>query len=209
MAPPLPKERGSLAGTVTTSITTITLSLIVITLRTTPGLVALVCGLVAVRAGATWPGLAVAAVGALIYAEQCHRSPYTDCLRCHGTGHRRPRWRRPRQTRPTGTPGKARSTGGWTGRDALNGFEDAGYLVLHLGGKPPKRCRHCRGRGVRMRWGRAVMNAYRRATYTPTTTPAVAPLAGAPEPAGPVSYADTVRRHLDRHTTTTTDRGTR
>ena len=194
MATPLPEARPSLLGTVLTSIATLGLSLIVTAVKTTPGLVAIVCGLVAVRAGAIWPGLAVTAVGALLYAEQCFRGPFTDCVRCHGAGHRRRRHRRQKAhtTRSTGW-GRADR------RDALDGAGDA--LALLMGGKPPKRCRHCRGRGVRMRWGRAVMNASRRAPYTPPTTPDPAALAGAADQAGPTSYAETVRRHLDRHPT--------
>ena len=51
-------------------------------------------------------------------------------------------------------------------------------------------CRPCRGKGVRMRWGRRVMNAYRRATYTAPEAPAARPA----RPLTPGTYADT-----DRH----------
>ncbi|GAA0432584.1 hypothetical protein Aca07nite_19770 [Actinoplanes capillaceus] len=61
-------------------------------------------------------------------------------------------------------------------------------------GHHPKRrtriCRPCRGKGVRIRWGRAVMNAYRRATYTGGDAPAARPA----RPLTPGTYADT-----DRH----------
>ncbi|SNS05288.1 hypothetical protein [Actinoplanes regularis] len=113
--------------------------------RTTPGLALITLGSFAGVVGYPWRGLAAVALGALIYAAQCSRTPYTRCPRCTGTG-RHPR----RRTRT---------------------------------------CRPCRGKGVRMRWGRRVMNAYRRATYTGT-----APDARPARPLNPGAYADT-----DRH----------
>jgi hypothetical protein len=133
-----------------------------LTLRTTPGLVLIVFGGAVSWYGHPLIGLAIAAGGALIYREQCHRSPYTRCLRCHGIGYRTAR--------------------------------------RLLGGKQLRRCRLCGGPGHRMRWGRALMNAYRRATYTgrahtPEPGRAAPP---APRPAPP-TYTDAVRDHLHRH----------
>jgi hypothetical protein len=133
-------------------------------LRTTPGLTLIAFGATTTALGHPLVGLAVAAGGALLYAEQCKRTPYANCLRCNGIGYR------PRRAR------------------------------LLRRNDTARRCRHCRGKGVRMRWGRAVMNAYRRATYTGTpTAPArpaeVAPAAPEPEPP---TYTDALRRHAIR-----------
>ncbi|WP_433793296.1 hypothetical protein [Actinoplanes sp. CA-252034] len=114
--------------------------------RTTPGLALITFGSLAGLFGYPGKGLAVVAIGAMVYAAQCSRTAFTPCLRCKGTGHHRKR-----RTRT---------------------------------------CRPCRGKGVRIRWGRAVMNAYRRATYTAPAAPAARP---AP-PLTPGTYADT-----DRH----------
>jgi hypothetical protein len=46
-------------------------------------------------------------------------------------------------------------------------------------------CRPCRGKGVRMRWGRTVMNTYRRATYSAGDAPAARPA----RPLAPGTYA--------------------
>ncbi len=94
-------------------------------------------------------GLATAAAGATVYAEQCSRTPYAPCVRCKGAGHHRKR-----RTRA---------------------------------------CRPCRGKGVRMRWGRAVMNAYRRATYSAPSAPDAAPA----RPLTPSSYAEALRDAVD------------
>ncbi|GLW30159.1 hypothetical protein [Actinoplanes regularis] len=114
--------------------------------RTTPGLTLITVGSLAGWLGHPWRGLATVALGAVVYAFQCSRTPFARCLQCKGTGHH------------------------------------------------PKRrfrvCRPCRGRGVRMRWGRRVMNAYRRATYTAGTAPDARPA----RPLTPGTYADT-----DRH----------
>jgi hypothetical protein len=55
-------------------------------------------------------------------------------------------------------------------------------------------CRPCRGKGVRMRWGRAVMNTYRRATYSTTAAPAARPA----RPLAPGTYDDTQREQIGR-----------
>lgn len=120
-------------------------ALLWLTARTTPGLTLITVGSLAAGLGHPWWGLATAAVGAMVYAEQCKRTPYARCLRCKGTGHHHKR-----RTRA---------------------------------------CRPCRGKGVRMRWGRAVMNAYRRATYTASTAPAAEPA----RPLTPGTYAETLR----------------
>jgi hypothetical protein len=99
--------------------------------RTTPGLTLITVGSLAGCLGHPWWGLAAAAVGAIVYAKQCSRTPYAPCLRCKGTGHHR--------------------------------------------NHRTRACRPCRGKGVRMRWGRAAMNAYRRATYTAPTAPTARP----------------------------------
>lgn len=117
--------------------------------RTIPGLTLITLGSLAGCLGRPWWGLAMVAVGALIYREQCSRSPYSPCLRCKGSGHHRKR---------------------------------------HA-----KACRPCRGRGVRIRWGRAVMNAYRRATHTADTAPAARPA----RPFTPGTYADALRQSAD------------
>jgi hypothetical protein len=121
-------------------------ALLWLTARTTPGLTLITVGSLAGLLGHPGKGLAVIAIGAMVYAGQCSRTAFTPCLRCKGTGHHRKR-----RTRT---------------------------------------CRPCRGKGVRIRWGRAVMNAYRRATYTAPTALAARP---AP-PLTPNAYADT-----DRH----------
>ncbi len=121
--------------------------------RITPGLTLITVGSLAGLLGHPWWGLAIAGFGAMVYAEQCSRTPYARCLRCNGTGHHRIR--------------------------------------------RAKACRPCRGKGVRMRWGRAVMNAYRRATYTAPTAPAAAPA----RPLTPNSYADALRDNTDRQVT--------
>ena len=59
-------------------------------------------------------------------------------------------------------------------------------------------CRACRGRGVRIRWGRAAMNAYRRATYTPPV-PTAAPTARPARRPGPVDMPEAIRRRLSGH----------
>jgi len=56
-----------------------------------------------------------------------------------------------------------------------------------------RRCWACHGKGVRIRWGRAVMNAWRRATYTPRTNPDAAYDARPARPAGPITYTDALR----------------
>ena len=48
-----------------------------------------------------------------------------------------------------------------------------------------------------MRWGRAVMNTYRRATYTAPTAPDATPA----RPLTPSSYADALRDNADRQVT--------
>ncbi|GAB1695043.1 hypothetical protein [Krasilnikovia sp. M28-CT-15] len=106
-------------------------ALLWLTARTTPGLTLITIGSLAGYFGHPWWGLALIAVGAMIYAEQCSRTPYAPCLRCNGSGHH-----------------KTRRT---------------------------RACHPCKGRGVRMRWGRAVMNTYRRATYTTPAAPAARP----------------------------------
>lgn len=124
------------------------------TIRTTPGLVLITVGNLAAWFGYPWWGLAGAALGAMLYAEQCQRTPYAPCYRCEGTGHHR----------------KHRT----------------------------RACRPCRGKGVRMRWGRAVMNTYRRATYTAATAPPAPPA----RPLGPGTYAQALRgndSHDERH----------
>lgn len=113
--------------------------------RTTPGLVLITVGSLAGYLGHPWWGLATVAVGAMVYAGQCSRTPYARCVRCKGTGHHR--------TRRT------------------------------------RACRPCRGKGVRMRWGRAVMNAYRRATYSTSAAPAARPA----RPLTPGTYAEALR----------------
>lgn len=120
------------------------------TIRTTPGLVLITVGSLAAWLGHPWWGLAVAAMGAMVYAEQCKRTPYAPCARCEGTGHHRKH--------------------------------------------PTRACRPCRGKGVRMRWGRAVMNTYRRATYSTGAAPAARPA----QPLGPGTYAQALRSN-DSH----------
>jgi hypothetical protein len=120
------------------------------TIKTTPGLVMVTLGSIAALVGHPWWGLAVAAAGAMLYAENCSRTPYAPCLRCEGTGHHRTR----------------------RGRV----------------------CRRCRGKGVRMRWGRAVMNTYRRSTYSTGQAPA----ARAARPLAPGTYDDTQRDQIGR-----------
>lgn len=151
------------------------LSLSVFVLRTTPGLVLLAVGAgITFGLHRTWLGLALAVAGGLVYRVQCFRTPYTDCWRCGGVGYRPPRHRR---------HGLARL-----------------LLALVFGGASQvRRCRACRGRGVRMRWGRRLMNVYRRATHTSTTTPDVAPEPLPPVEAGPVSYAQVLRTWHDNH----------
>ncbi len=56
-----------------------------------------------------------------------------------------------------------------------------------------RRCWLCHGKGVRMRWGRAAMNAWRRATYIPPTTADPALDARPAGPAGPVASAEALR----------------
>jgi hypothetical protein len=149
-------------------------SLTVYALRTTPGLVLATIGAGITLTGRTWAGLAVAGLGALIYRVQCYRTPYTDCWRCGGIGYRPPRHHR----------------------------HSLGRLLLALvfgGASRVPRCRACRGYGVRMRWGRRLMNTYRRATYTPTTTPQTAPEPLPPIETGPVSYAQVLRTWHDNH----------
>jgi hypothetical protein len=139
------------------------------TIRTTPGLVLVTLGSCAGLLGHLVAGLAAVLAGGLIYHSQCGRTPYTDCARCHGIGHHRPaRNRRQRG----GLPGLRSRTG--------------------------RRCSWCRGRGVRLRWGRAVMNAYRRTTHTSTTTPAAARDALPARQAGPESYARALNRATSR-----------
>ena len=141
--------------------------LLLLTLRTTPGLTLIVFGAAVTGFGHPLVGLAVAAGGALIYAEQCKRSPYTRCLFCHGIGYR-----------PNSPLGR-----------------------LLRGGSTARRCRACSGHGHRMRWGRALMNAYRRATYTGRTQIPADPArtaVPAPRPAPP-TYTDALRDHLRRH----------
>jgi hypothetical protein len=134
------------------------------TIRTTPGLILITLGSGSGLAGHPIAGAAAVILGALLYRDHCGRTPYTDCARCHGTGHR---------------PGRTR---------------------LLSRGRTAKRCAWCRGKGVRLRWGRAVMNAYRRATHTTRTDPAAPAPARPAAHAGPVSYADALR------ITTLTDR---
>jgi hypothetical protein len=124
-------------------------ALLWLTARTTPGLLLITLGSLAAGLGHPWWGLAIAAAGAMIYAEQCKRTPYARCLRCAGTGHHR------------------------THR----------YRA----------CRPCRGKGVRMRWGRAVMNTYRRATYSGTSAPAARPA----RPLTPSTYIEALRDGAD------------
>ncbi len=119
------------------------------TARTTPGLTLITVGSLAAFTGHPWWDLAIAAFGAMVYAEQCSRTPYARCFRCRGTGHHHRRRNRP--------------------------------------------CRPCRGKGVRMRWGRAVMNTYRRATYTAPTAPDARPA----RPLTPSSYAEALRDSAD------------
>jgi hypothetical protein len=120
-------------------------ALLWLTARTTPGLVLITVGSLIGYLGSPWWGLAIAAAGAMVYAEQCSRTSYSPCVQCKGTGHHRKR-----RTRA---------------------------------------CRWCRGKGVRMRWGRAVMNTYRRATYTASAAPAARPA----EPLTPGTYAEALR----------------
>ncbi|XVV14420.1 hypothetical protein ACQP2X_08775 [Actinoplanes sp. CA-131856] len=117
--------------------------------RAAPGLSLITLGSLAACLGHPWTGLAVAALGAMVYRVQCSRTPYARCLRCHGTGHHARR-----RTRA---------------------------------------CRACRGKGVRMRWGRRVMNTYRRATYTAPTAPDARPA----RPMTPSSYAEALRDNSD------------
>ena len=140
--------------------------LLLLTLRTTPGLVLIVSGAAVTWAAHPVIGLALATAGALLYAEQCKRTPYTRCLFCHGIGYR-----------PNSFLGR-----------------------LLRGGSSARRCRACAGHGHRMRWGRAVMNAYRRATYTgrpqlPADPARTAVPAPRPEPP---TYTDALREHLRR-----------
>jgi hypothetical protein len=125
-------------------------ALLWLAVRTTPGLVLITLGSLGPLVGHPWRGLAIAAIGAMVYAGQCSRTSYAPCLRCKGTG-RHPKRR---------------------ARD----------------------CRLCRGKGVRMRWGRAVMNAYRRATYTSGEAPA-APTA---RPLTADNYAHALRNASQR-----------
>ncbi|MDM4721348.1 hypothetical protein QTQ03_17705 [Micromonospora sp. WMMA1363] len=124
-------------------------ALLWITARTTPGLTLITVGSLTVGFGHPWWGLTTTAIGALIYRQQCSRTPYSPCLRCKGSGHHR--------TRRT------------------------------------RACRPCRGKGVRMRWGRAVMNTYRRATHTAPTAPAARPA----RPFTPNTHADALRESAD------------
>ena len=123
------------------------------TARTSPGLFLITVGSFLGWLGHPWWGLTLIAVGALIYAQQCSRTPYAACVRCHGIGYRPRR----RGIRP---------------------------------------CRPCRGKGVRMRWGRTVMNTYRRATHTASTAPA----ADLARPLAPGTYAQLVNTTGEHHT---------
>ena len=60
-----------------------------------------------------------------------------------------------------------------------------------------KACRPCRGKGVRMRWGRAVMNTYRRATHSTSAAPAAQP--ARPHTPGTYAQALTNSDDTDRH----------
>jgi GNAT superfamily N-acetyltransferase len=151
------------------------MSLFVFTLRTTPGLVLIAVGAGVTLVGHPWAGLAVAAVGGLVYRVQCYRTPYTDCWRCGGIGYRPPRHRR-------------------------HGIGRLLLAVIFGGASGMRRCRACRGRGVRMRWGKRAMNVYRRATYTgPALAADAAPEPRPPLEAGPVSYEDVLRTWHDNH----------
>lgn len=57
-----------------------------------------------------------------------------------------------------------------------------------------KHCRWCHGQGVRIRWGRAAMNAWRRATYTAPTAREAAEAEDAAE-ALPRAYTDALRSY--------------
>jgi hypothetical protein len=168
-----PKQRS-----ITLGLTGLLLSLLVFTLRTTPGLVLITLGAATAYTGHPWTGLAAAVVGALVYREQCYRTPYAPCIACRGIGYRPHRHTRRRghgKTGRRGLPGLRRSTA--------------------------RRCRLCGGKGVRIRWGRAAMNAYRRATYTPRETPDPATSADVAPAAGPPKWTDAVRRHATRNPT--------
>jgi hypothetical protein len=90
-----------------------------LTVRTTPGLVLITLGSLTGYFGHPWRGLALAAVGAMVYAEQCSRTPFSPCLRCKGTGHRR--HRRTRACRPCRGKGVRLR---W-GRAVMNAYRDA------------------------------------------------------------------------------------
>ena len=148
-------------------------SLTVYTLRTTPGLVLITLGtFVTFVLGHPWVGSGLAGLGAAVYAEQCHRTPYADCWRCGGAGYRPPRRHGP--TRLI-------------------------LAVIFGGGSHVRRCRACHGHGMRMRWGRRVMNTYRRATHTAPTQPDPATNALPAPEAGPVTYAQVLRAWHDTH----------
>lgn len=160
--------------------TTFVLSLCVYALRTTPGLVTILAGLVLAPLDHRPVAVGLVVAGSLVYAEQCKRTPYANCWRCHGIGYR--------------TRHRSR-------------------LARWLLGPPSTRCRLCKGHGVRMRWGRRVMNAYRRATYTPPAVPDRADAASPAPAAGPVNQADALRRwhatHPDQIAPTRTPRSSR
>src|SRR3954469_1295413 len=80
--------------------------------RTTPGLLLITVGSLAGLTGHhPWWGLAAAGLGAMLYAEQCKRTPYAPCYRCEGTGHHRKH--RTRTCRPC--RGKGVGVGGGRG----------------------------------------------------------------------------------------------
>ncbi|RSM49398.1 hypothetical protein DMB66_44840 [Actinoplanes sp. ATCC 53533] len=91
--------------------------------RTTPGLVLITVGSLAGYLGHPWWGLATAAIGAMVYAEQCSRTPYAPCARCKGTGHRRNRRNRP--CRPCRGKGVRMR---W-GRAVMNAYRRATYTA--------------------------------------------------------------------------------
>lgn len=94
-----------------------------LTVRTTPGLTLITVGSLAGWLGHPWWGLALAAAGAMVYAEQCSRTPYAPCLLCKGAGHRR--HRRTRACRPCRGKGVRIR---W-GRAVMNAYRRATYTA--------------------------------------------------------------------------------
>ena len=98
-------------------------ALLWLTARTTPGLMLITVGSLAAWRGHPWSGLALAAIGAMVYAQQCSRTPYAPCLWCKGTGHRR--HRRTRACRPCRGKGVRIR---W-GRAVMNAYRRATYTA--------------------------------------------------------------------------------